>query len=54
MRAFYVVIDVGRIGEKDEHLVKVRNEASSKGKSLSELVFIDGTLKEESGSNLDY
>ncbi len=45
MRAFYVVIDVGRIGKKDEYLFKVRNEASSKGKPLSELVLVDGTLK---------
>lgn len=45
MRAFYVVIDVGRMGKKDDRLVKVRNEASSRGEPLSELVFVDGTLK---------
>jgi hypothetical protein len=45
MRAYYIVIDVGRLGKKDEHLVKVRNKASAQGEPLSELVFIDGTLK---------
>jgi hypothetical protein len=45
MRAFYIVIDVGRMGKKDRHLMKVRNETSSKGEPLSELLFVDGTLK---------
>lgn len=45
MRAFYVVVDVGRMGKKDERLVKVKNDASSKGEPLSELVFVDGTIK---------
>jgi hypothetical protein len=46
MRAFYVVIDVGRMGKKDERLIKIRNEALSKKEPLSELVFIDGLVKE--------
>jgi len=45
MRAFYVVIDVGRMGKRDERLIKLRNEAASKSEPLSELIFIDGTLK---------
>lgn len=45
MRAFYVVVDVGRMGKKDERLVKIKNNASSKGEPLSELVFVDGTIK---------
>jgi hypothetical protein len=46
MRAFYVVIDVGGMGKKDERLVRIKNEAARRGEPLSELVFIDGTLKE--------
>lgn len=45
MRAFYVVIDVGRMGKKDQQLIKVQNTASSKGHPLSELKIVDGTLK---------
>ena len=45
MRAFYVVIDVGKIGKKDERLLGVRNQASSRGDPLSDLFFVDGTVK---------
>ncbi|MGA3118217.1 MAG: hypothetical protein ABSF90_27795, partial [Syntrophobacteraceae bacterium] len=45
LRAFYVVIDVGRMGDKDQKLVRIKNEAAKKGQPLSELVFIDGILK---------
>ena len=45
-RAFYVVIDVGRMGQKMEKLTKIRNEASAKGAPLSELEFVDGLLNE--------
>jgi hypothetical protein len=45
IRAFYVVIDVGRMGKKDNRLIKMRNEASSRGKPLSELVFVDGSVR---------
>ncbi len=45
MRAFYVVINVGRMGKKDKSLTKVRNEASSRREPLSDLVFVDGSVK---------
>jgi len=45
MRAYYVVIDVGRMGKKDERLLKVKNDAASSFEPLSELVFVDGTVK---------
>lgn len=45
MRAYYVVIDVGRMGKKDERLLRVKNDASSRLEPLSELVFVDGTVK---------
>ncbi|MFH1219993.1 MAG: hypothetical protein V1694_06025 [Candidatus Eisenbacteria bacterium] len=44
-RAFYLVIDVGRMGKKVDQLTKLKNDASSRGEPLSELVFIDGTIK---------
>jgi hypothetical protein len=46
MRAFYVVIDVGGMGKKDERLMAIRNDATKNGEPLSELVFVDGTIKE--------
>ena len=45
MKAFYVVIDVGLMGKKQEKLIAKRNEASKRGDPLSELEFIDGLLK---------
>ena len=45
MRAFYIVIDVGKMGQKHKRLIKVRNDASSRREPLSDLVFVDGTLK---------
>jgi len=45
MRAIYLVIDVGKMGKKDERLLKIMNNNRSKGKPTSEIVFIDGSLK---------
>lgn len=46
MRAIYLVIDVGGMGKKDKELVKIRNQESAKGNPLSDLEFVDGTIKE--------
>lgn len=43
--ATYLVIDVGNMGKKDERLIKERNEAVKRGEPVSELEFVDGTLK---------
>lgn len=45
LRAIYLVIDVGKMGTKDEQLIKTRNEATTRGDPLSDLEFVDGTLK---------
>ena len=45
MRAIYLVIDVGKMGKKDERLIKVRNTATRRGDPLSDLEFVDGSLK---------
>lgn len=44
-RAIYVVIDVGGMGEKDDELVAARNAAQAAGHPLSDLEFIDATVK---------
>lgn len=46
MRAIYLVIDVGNMGKKDKDLIKIRNDESKKGNPLSDLEFVDGTVKE--------
>lgn len=45
IKAFYLVIDVGGMGNKDKRLFKMRNEASGQGYPLSELEFVDASLK---------
>jgi hypothetical protein len=45
MRAIYLVIDVGRMGKKDEALVELRNDARQKGEPFSDLEFVDGMSK---------
>lgn len=42
---YYVVIDVGKMGEKDEKLLGLKNAAASKGENSSEIVFINGYRK---------
>ena len=43
--AYYVVIDVGQLGEKGTALFAAKNEASSQKQPTSPIVFIDGTRK---------
>jgi hypothetical protein len=45
MKAFYVVVDVGKIGKKHKELLKLKNERSQKGLPTSEVIFIDGFIK---------
>lgn len=42
---FYVVIDVGRIGEKGENLLALKNAAAGRGDKTSEIVFVNGHRK---------
>ena len=44
-KAIFVVIDVGKMGKKDENLIKLRNQKSSEGLLLSDLIFVDGLIK---------
>lgn len=45
MKAIYLVINVGGMGLKESRLMKMRNEASKRCEPLSDLEFIDGTIK---------
>lgn len=45
MKAIYLVIDVGRMGRKEKDLMQLRNSAQKLGEPLSELEFVDGSLK---------
>jgi hypothetical protein len=44
-RAVYLVVDVGGMGRKDVRLVELRNERRKKGEPVSDLVFVDATIK---------
>ena len=51
MSAFYVVVDVGNMGKKDERLIKSKNKANAQGEITSSIYFIDGKRR-PSASNL--
>ena len=40
--AFYIVLDVGQMGKKDQQLVAVKNREAKAGKPTSAIVLIDG------------
>ena len=42
MRGHYVVIDVGKMGKKDETLLRLKNAQAKAGRPTSEIVLIDG------------
>ncbi|MDD3815550.1 MAG: hypothetical protein PHZ02_13000 [Desulfocapsaceae bacterium] len=44
-RATYLVIDVGRMGNKDRDILNIMNFNRSKGKPTSDIIFVDGSLK---------
>ena len=45
MKAIYLLIDVGSMGRKAADLVRLRNDSRKRGVQLSELEFVDGTVK---------
>lgn len=46
LKGLYVVIDVGSIGKKDQILFIKKNKQVDKGLPVSEIIFIDGIIKE--------
>lgn len=45
MSGYYVVVDVGHMGNKDERLLNAKNEAGARGDATSQIVFVDGTRR---------
>jgi hypothetical protein len=45
LRAIYLVVDVGRLGKKDEMLYKRRNESSAAGNPVSDIEIVNGIPK---------
>ncbi|OIR17769.1 hypothetical protein GALL_19910 [mine drainage metagenome] len=44
-RAIYLVIDVGKMGKKDEKILAIKNNFVKEGRPVSEIVFVDGKKK---------
>jgi glutaredoxin len=42
LKGYYVVIDVGKMGEKEKNLLALKNCAAASGESTSPIIFIDG------------
>jgi hypothetical protein len=40
--AYYVVIVISDLGDKDEQLMRMKNDAAARGEPASELCFVDG------------
>jgi hypothetical protein len=51
IKGYYVVIDVGQMGEKAKALMAIKNEAIEQGETTSPIIFIDG-LRRPSASKL--
>ncbi|WP_096787637.1 hypothetical protein [Rhodobacter sp. CZR27] len=45
LHGFYVVVDVGQMGEKDTRLLQIKNEAAERGEQVSPVIFVDGTRR---------
>lgn len=45
MEATYLVIDVGKMGKKDQRLLQAMNLAKREGRPVSDVVFIDGSFQ---------
>jgi hypothetical protein len=44
-RAIYLVVDVGKMGDKEKDLIAIKNRLSKQKMPVSDLEFVDGTLK---------
>ena len=45
MKAVYLVLNVGQMGNKDQKLLDIKNKAITNKQPYSDIEFIDGTLK---------
>jgi hypothetical protein len=44
-KGIYLVIDIGKLGKKGEKILKIKNERHKSGLPVSEVIYIDGTIK---------
>lgn len=44
-RGFYLVVDIGQMGEKKKSLMAAKNEAAARGDQTSPIIFVSGTRK---------
>ena len=44
-KGFYLVVDVGHMGEKDKALLETKNEAAARGDEVSTIIFVNGIRK---------
>lgn len=44
-KGVYVVVNVGKMGKKDERITKIKNAVTGRGEKASEIVFVDGKPK---------
>jgi hypothetical protein len=44
-RGFYVVLDVGGMGQKDQQLIALKNRMAGDGHPVSPIIFIDGARR---------
>lgn len=40
--AYFLVLDVGKMGKKDDHLITIKNQQAKAGHKTSEIVYVDG------------
>ena len=45
LKGYYVVIDVGQMGDKAKNLLALKNEASARGEETSAILFVDGSRR---------
>ena len=50
-KGYYLVIDVGRMGNKQKRLIALKNHAAMEGSRVSPIIFVDGK-KRKSASRL--
>jgi len=51
-KAYFLLIDVGSMGKKDEKIIELRNKQIADGYSASELIIIDGTPRESASKRV--
>jgi hypothetical protein len=45
IHGYYIVLDIGQLGDKAKALQALKNDATGRGDSTSSIIFIDGSRK---------